>query len=58
MPTHQTTCRVIYGDTDNMGQAYYGNYFRKKLLKKISENPKIRRMAANTCKCRIHSHKA
>lgn len=25
---HQTTCRVIYGDTDNMGQAYYGNYFR------------------------------
>lgn len=28
MQTHQTTCRVIYGDTDNMGQAYYGNYFR------------------------------
>ena len=28
MPTHRTTCRVIYGDTDNMGQAYYGNYFR------------------------------
>ena len=28
MPTHKTTCRVIYGDTDNMGQAYYGNYFR------------------------------
>ena len=28
MPTHTTTCRVIYGDTDNMGQAYYGNYFR------------------------------
>ena len=27
-PTHKTTCRVIYGDTDNMGQAYYGNYFR------------------------------
>ena len=25
---HQTTIRVIYGDTDNMGQAYYGNYFR------------------------------
>ena len=25
---HRTTCRVIYGDTDNMGQAYYGNYFR------------------------------
>ena len=28
MPTHKTTCRVIYGDTDNMGQAYYGNYLR------------------------------
>ncbi len=28
MATHRTTCRVIYGDTDNMGQAYYGNYFR------------------------------
>ena len=28
MPTNRTTCRVIYGDTDNMGQAYYGNYFR------------------------------
>ena len=28
MPTHRTTCRVIYGDTDNMGQSYYGNYFR------------------------------
>ena len=28
MLTHKTTCRVIYGDTDNMGQAYYGNYFR------------------------------
>ena len=28
MPTHKTTCRVIYGDTDNMGQAYYGNFFR------------------------------
>jgi acyl-CoA thioester hydrolase len=25
---HRTTYRVIYGDTDNMGQAYYGNYFR------------------------------
>ncbi len=25
---HRTNCRVIYGDTDNMGQAYYGNYFR------------------------------
>lgn len=28
MPPHGATCRVIYGDTDNMGQAYYGNYFR------------------------------
>lgn len=28
MLDHQTTTRVIYGDTDNMGQAYYGNYFR------------------------------
>ena len=28
MSTHRTTCRVIYGDTDNMGQAYYGNYLR------------------------------
>ena len=28
MPKNKTTCRVIYGDTDNMGQAYYGNYFR------------------------------
>ena len=28
MLTHHTTYRVIYGDTDNMGQAYYGNYFR------------------------------
>ena len=28
MLTHQTRYRVIYGDTDNMGQAYYGNYFR------------------------------
>ena len=28
MLDHQTTIRVIYGDTDNMGQAYYGNYFR------------------------------
>jgi acyl-CoA thioester hydrolase len=25
---HKTSIRVIYGDTDNMGQAYYGNYFR------------------------------
>ena len=28
MHLHRTTYRVIYGDTDNMGQAYYGNYFR------------------------------
>jgi acyl-CoA thioester hydrolase len=28
MSDHKTTIRVIYGDTDNMGQAYYGNYFR------------------------------
>ena len=28
MLTQTTTTRVIYGDTDNMGQAYYGNYFR------------------------------
>jgi len=28
MSGHKTTIRVIYGDTDNMGQAYYGNYFR------------------------------
>ena len=26
--THRTTCRVIYGDTDRMGYAYNGNYFR------------------------------
>ena len=26
--THQTQCRVIYGDTDNMGVAYHANYFR------------------------------
>ena len=26
--THRTETRVIYGDTDRMGQAYYGNYFR------------------------------
>ena len=25
---HRTACRVIYGDTDNMGYAYYANYFR------------------------------
>jgi len=28
MYSHRTNYRVIYGDTDNMGQAYYGNYFR------------------------------
>jgi acyl-CoA thioester hydrolase len=28
MYSHRSTYRVIYGDTDNMGQAYYGNYFR------------------------------
>ena len=28
MFSHRTSYRVIYGDTDNMGQAYYGNYFR------------------------------
>ena len=28
MPSYKTNCRVIYGDTDNMGQAYYGNYLR------------------------------
>jgi acyl-CoA thioester hydrolase len=28
MLDYKTTIRVIYGDTDNMGQAYYGNYFR------------------------------
>lgn len=26
--THRTTCRVIYGDTDNMGYAYNANYLR------------------------------
>lgn len=25
---HRSETRVIYGDTDRMGQAYYGNYFR------------------------------
>ena len=25
---HRTTCRVIYGDTDNMGVAYHANYLR------------------------------
>jgi len=28
MLSHRTTCRVIYGDTDNMGIAYYANYLR------------------------------
>ena len=28
MLKHKTPYRVIYGDTDNMGQAYYGNYLR------------------------------
>ncbi len=28
MLTHRTTYRVIYGDTDNMGIAYYANYLR------------------------------
>ena len=28
MITHKTTYRVIYGDTDNMGIAYYANYLR------------------------------
>ncbi len=28
MLTYKTTCRVIYGDTDNMGVAYYANYLR------------------------------
>ncbi len=28
MLSHRTVYRVIYGDTDNMGQVYYANYFR------------------------------
>lgn len=28
MLSHQTQYRVIYGDTDNMGIAYYANYLR------------------------------
>lgn len=28
MPTHRTTYRVIYGDTDQMGMAYHANYLR------------------------------
>jgi len=28
MLSHRTFYRVIYGDTDNMGHAYYANYFR------------------------------
>ena len=27
-PAHRCTYRVIYGDTDNMGYAYYANYLR------------------------------
>ncbi len=28
MLVHKTKCRVIYGDTDGMGIAYYANYLR------------------------------
>ena len=28
MLCHRTPCRVIYGDTDNMGVAYHANYLR------------------------------
>ena len=28
MTPFKTRCRVIYGDTDKMGVAYYANYFR------------------------------
>ncbi len=28
MISHRNTCRVIYGDTDNMGVAYHANYLR------------------------------
>jgi len=28
MLRHRTTCRVIYGDADSMGIAYYANYLR------------------------------
>ena len=28
MHSYKTRCRVIYGDTDNMGIAYHANYFR------------------------------
>ena len=28
MAVNRTRCRVIYGDTDNMGFAYHANYFR------------------------------
>lgn len=28
MISHRNTCRVIYGDTDNMGIAYHANYLR------------------------------
>jgi len=27
-PIHQSTCRVLYGDTDAAGIVYYGNYMR------------------------------
>ncbi len=27
-PVHQTRYRVIYGDVDQMGVVYYGNYLR------------------------------
>ncbi len=27
-PAHRCSTRVIYGDTDNMGYAYYANYLR------------------------------
>jgi len=27
-PSHRTSFRVLYGDTDKMGFAYYGNYMR------------------------------
>jgi acyl-CoA thioester hydrolase len=27
-PVHQTTCRVLYGDTDAAGVVYYANYLR------------------------------
>jgi acyl-CoA thioester hydrolase len=27
-PVHETTCRVLYGDTDAAGVVYYANYLR------------------------------